>query len=203
MRSSGEKAFVLVEILVVVGLIGILLSAGIVPVMYSARLLTVARAAFAEENRERFAVNRIILDVREVLTLNETSVVKLTHKDELGGANDRLSIWTITPTYSGAPAGTVVFGTPPRNILGDDYSEGLYRWLLSDDKRPDMAADDDLTAELGRLVLPGVKGVRFSILDGSVWVDDYNGGMPQALRIHLMYGDDEAEKIYDVWMPKF
>jgi prepilin-type N-terminal cleavage/methylation domain-containing protein len=201
--TGRGRAFTLVEILLVVGIAGIILAAGLVPLMYTARLMADTRAAFTLENGERSAVSRMTMDARELISINESGVVKLLRGDQLDADRDYLALWTLTPSYSMAPVCAVVFGLPPKSVMGNEYEEGLYRWLLSDDKKPADVTPDDLTPERGRLILRGVKGIRFSALSGSEWVDTYAGGMPQALRVGLDYGDDKDERVYEVWLPKF
>jgi len=195
------SAFTLVEILLVVAIAGIILAAGLVPLMYTVRLMADTRAAFTLANSERNAVSRITMDARELISINETGVVNLLHGDKLEGESDYLALWTLTPSYAMAPVCAVVFGIPPKSVL-NDYEEGLYRWLLSDDKRPSDVTPGDLTPERGRLILRGVKGVRFSAMSGSEWADTYAGGMPQALKVGLEYSDGK-DKVYEVWLPKF
>jgi prepilin-type N-terminal cleavage/methylation domain-containing protein len=201
-----RRAFTLVEVTVVVGIVGVIMLVGIAPLVYSVRLMSDTRAAFAEGNRERSAVNRIALDARAVISLNGIATTRVIHRDELAGPRDYLLLWTITPSYSLEPMGTVIFGVPPGSVLAKEYEHGLYRWTLSDDKHPDaVTIDDNLTSERGRLVLRGVQGVRFSALKDSEWLGEYSGDMPQALRILLRYGDDKdrEEMAYDIWMPRY
>jgi prepilin-type N-terminal cleavage/methylation domain-containing protein len=208
-----KKAFTLVEIMIVAGISAIIMTAGIAPLMYSARLMSEARASFTEDNRERHAVNGMLLDAREVIASGASRPFRLFHRDAVNGPEDYLMLWTITPSYARLPLGTVVFGVPPDGVLRDGYQEGLYRWLLSDDKRPEEVTMEDLTPERGRLVLAGVENVGFKVLSDGEWVDEYAGMMPQALRIFLKYGEDEdkadrkgedgeRERNYDVWLPK-
>jgi prepilin-type N-terminal cleavage/methylation domain-containing protein len=200
-----KKAFTLVEIMVVVGIAGVIMAVGVAPLVYSVRLMSETRAAFNEENRERYAINGVLLDAREIITLNSSGSMRLLHRDEIGMPEDFLILWTITPSYTRSPLGSVVFGAPPKSVLNDEYEKGLYRWLLSDDRRPEEITADDLTPERGRMVLAGVENVGFWALIDGEWVNDYVGGMPQALRIFLKYGDDRGkeEKNYDMWLPKY
>jgi hypothetical protein len=209
MNSRGGKAFTLVEVLLAAGIAGIMLAIGIVPLVYTMRLIKEARLTFAADNTEHSAISRITLDTRDVVTLNDLNVVRLIHNDELEGPSDYLMLWTKTPSYSFEPAGVIVFGMPEKSVLGDDdYQEGLQRWTLSRDIALDLVTMDDLVPERAKVILPGVKGVRFSVLSGSEWVDEYSGSMPQALRILLNYesteeDEEDEERIYDIWLPKF
>jgi prepilin-type N-terminal cleavage/methylation domain-containing protein len=202
MERSFSRAFTLVEVLVVVGIAGIIVTIGLTPLTYTIKLMSDARTAFIEGNAERDAINRITLDVREVISLNGSGGMRLVHQDKSGEAHDYLMLWTLTPSYTMEPSGTVVVGIPDESVLDNDYDKGLYRWLLSDDKRPNDVTQEDMEKGSRRLILPDVKSVRFSILDGSEWVDEYTGPMPKAFRVLLNYGDDGDEKAYDVWLPR-
>ncbi|MDR0615479.1 MAG: type II secretion system protein [Synergistaceae bacterium] len=203
-----KKAFTLVEVMIVAGIAGIIMVAGIAPLMYSVRLMSETRASFTEESRERTAINRMILDVRDATSAGEPRPFRLLHRDALSGPEDYLVLWTLTPSYSRLPLSAVVFGMPPESVLQGDYEKGLYRWLLSDDKRPEEVTMDDLVPERGRLVLAGVENVEFKVLSDRDWVDEYSGGIPQALRVVLKYGKEadgsgeERVRNYDVWLPR-
>jgi prepilin-type N-terminal cleavage/methylation domain-containing protein len=199
-----RKAFTLVEVMIVVGIAGLIMVVGLAPLAYSVRLMSGTMAAFAAENRERYVINSIALDVRELVINGVSGPFRLYHGDALGGQRDYLFLWTLTPSYARLPLGTVVFGIPQNSVLGNDYQKGLYRWLLSGDLRPDDVDVDDLTPETGRLILAGVENVGFKALYGGEWVDEYSGEMPLGLRISLEYGEDSGkeEKNYDVWLPK-
>jgi prepilin-type N-terminal cleavage/methylation domain-containing protein len=198
-----RRAFTLIEVLVVVGIAGIVIAAGVVPLVYTVRMISEARASFAEQNRERSAINRIIADTVGVISLNESGVVRVIRRDELQGGRDYLVLYSMTSAYSLQPMGAVVLGMPPESVIDDDYMEGLHRWTLSGDVRPESFTMDSLIRDSARLILPGASGVSFSVLSGADWVEEYSGGMPQALRILLEYGDDGDEKVYEVWLPKF
>lgn len=200
--SNRKSAFTLVEILVVVGIAGIIIVSGITPLVYTVRALTDARQDFMRVNRERSIVNRLFGDIREIVVNQVTSPVKVLNQDKLGDkANDILLLWTITPTYADMPMGTVVYALPQGSVLKADTPPGLYRWVLSGDIQPDQFVMDDLKPEKARLLLPGVEGVSFSALEDSEWVDNYAGNMPQAFRIVLEYEKDS--RTYENWLPKF
>jgi prepilin-type N-terminal cleavage/methylation domain-containing protein len=199
-----RRAFTLVEVMIVVGVTGLIMVIGLAPLVYSVRLMSDARAAFTEGNRERGAINAIAQDARELVSNGVSVSFRLFGRDALGGQEDYLLLWTLSPSYARLPMGTVVFGMPPDDILGGDYPKGLYRWLLSDDLRPSEVDVEELKPENGRMILAGVENVGFEALSGGEWLDEYTGDMPQALRVFLKYGSDSGkeEKTYDVWLPK-
>lgn len=202
-KNSSREAFTLVEIMVVLGIAGVIIAAGIAPLMYTIRLLAETRNNFFAANRERLVVSRLFQETREITSNNASTPVKILHQDKLGSnGNDILLLWTTTPSYAGMPVGSVVYGIFQESVLKTDMPKGLYRWVLSGDIQPDTFVLDDLESENARLLLPNVEGIRFSALVDSEWVDDYSGNLPQALKITLEYNKKE-EKTYESWLPKF
>lgn len=199
---STRTGFTLVEVLVVVGIAGIIIVTAITPLTFSVRTVREAQKNFSANNRERFAVNQLFRDAREVMGIHAATPFRLIRGDELGGkANDTLLLWTKTPAYTNASAGCVAYGRVQKSILGSDFPEGLYRWVLSDDRQPGKVEANDLDAEKGQLVLSGVEGVRFSVMDSGAWTDDYAGSCPQALRITL--NKEGRDIVYEGWLPQF
>lgn len=198
-----RQAFTLVEILVVVGIAGIIIVAAIAPLTYTVKTIRQAQRNFSASNRERFVINQIFQDAREVLNINASSPFMLIHQDELGSnASDTLSLWTQTPSYTGGPMTCVVYRMSPKSILGPDLPKGLYRWVLSGDEQPDAIKEEDIKPEEGKLLLPDLAGIRFSVMVKSEWVDDYEGSSPQALRITLEK-EKGNEVSYEGWLPQF
>ncbi|MDR1472690.1 MAG: prepilin-type N-terminal cleavage/methylation domain-containing protein [Synergistaceae bacterium] len=201
-RPNKKRAFTLVEIMLALGIGGMILALGIAPLMFTARTISQTRANFASANRERAAVNRIFQDVRESVGLNVQSPVFIARRDSLeGGSDNMLMVWTIAPAYAGASMGSVVYGVPRSTVLGGDFEEGVYRWVLSDDTVPGSLGDEDLEPETARLLLGGVKGVSFHALSGSSWTDSYNGSLPRALRVTFQYEDGDVS--YEDLLPNF
>lgn len=202
-KNVPRKAFTLVEIVVVLGIAGVIIAAGVAPLMYTIRLLAETRNNFFAANRERLVMSRLLQETREITVNNVSTPIKILHQDRLGNnGNDMLLLWTTTPSYSGMPVGSVVYGIFQESVLKMDMPKGLYRWVLSGDMQPDTFVLDDLEPENARLLLPDVEGIRFSALVDSEWVDDYSGNLPQALKITLEYQEKE-EQTYEGWLPKF
>lgn len=197
-----RNAFTLVEILVVVGIAGIIIVAAITPLTYTVRTIREAQKNFSANNKERFVINQIFQDAREVVSVQASMPFRIMRHDELGNnADDTLLLWTKTPSYIGGPMTCVIYRMLPKSILGADLPEGLYRWVLSEDTQPEKIEEADIKPEEGKLILSGIDGVRFSVMEKSEWVDDYEGLCPQALRITLKKEGDEA--IYEGWLPHF
>ncbi|MDR1915497.1 MAG: type II secretion system GspH family protein [Synergistaceae bacterium] len=200
--AAHKEAFTLIEVLLVLGIAGMILAAGVAPLTYTIRTISDARQNFTANNMERTAVNRIFQDVRESIALNVQSPLFIVHRDGLGGkGNDLLMVWTITPSYANASIGSVVYGFPQRTVLGDDLEDGIYRWVLSDDTLPGSLNPEDLKPEAARLILRGLKGVSFNVLSGSSWEESYSGPLPKAFRVTLQY--DEGDVVYEDMLPSF
>lgn len=196
-----RRAFTLVEVMMVVAIAGMIMTAGLAPVVYTARLIAETQKSFRSDNTERKAVNRLFQDARETTAMNVTTQIRLIHQDKLeGGGDDLLLLWTVTPSYRGRPAGSVAYGLARESVLRTDMPKGLYRWVVSKDILPDSVTADDLDHSKPELVLPGVTGVRFSVLEGGKWFDEYKGALTGALRVKLEYG--KREKIYESWLPR-
>ncbi|MDR1885472.1 MAG: type II secretion system GspH family protein [Synergistaceae bacterium] len=189
--SFRKKAFTLAEVLVVVAIAGIITVTGIIPLMYTVRALENARDSFSADNRERSAVDRMMTDMRGLVRINASAPFRIMRDDKLEGDADYLMLWTSTPALGMAPMGSVVYGVPERTVLSSQIDAGLYRWVLSGDKQPDVILKDDLRPEEARMILPGVVGVTFQALQGSDWEDDYSGQLPGAFRVTFDYGSKD------------
>lgn len=199
----GRKAFTLVEILVVVGIAGIIIIAALTPLTFTIRTIRDAQRNFSVSNKERFAVNQIFQDAREVVSIHCNTPFQVIHQDELGSkADDTLLLWTRTPSYSGGSMACVVYRMLPQSVLGPELPEGLYRWVISKGLRPEKIEEADIKPEEGRLVLPGIASVRFSVMESAEWVDEYKGRSPQALKVTLKR-KEEGEFIYESCLPQF
>lgn len=197
----GRKAFTLVEILVVVGIAGIIIIAALTPLTFTIRTIRNVQKDFSVSNKERFVINQIFQDAREVVGIQCAIPFQVIHKDESGNkTDDTLLLWTITPSYSGGSMACVVYRMLPKSILGPELPEGLYRWVIAKGLQPESIEEEDIKLEEGKLVLPGIAGVRFSAMEGTEWVDEYKGRSPQALRVTLKR--EEGEIAYEGWLPQ-
>ncbi|MDL2263304.1 type II secretion system GspH family protein [Synergistaceae bacterium OttesenSCG-928-I11] len=198
--AKKKGAFTLVEILIVLGIAGIIVSAGVTPLLFTVRTLSNTRQVFTETNRERSVFNRIVQDLRETAQLHVASPIKVIQSEELAEKpRDALIAWTVTPSYAGGPVGNVVYAIPKENLFSDSKGSGLYRWIIVEDITQETDLQKTLEEEDSQLLLPQLEGFSVQMLRGSEWLDGYNGTTPQALRVTFEYED--AERIYEAWFP--
>ncbi len=196
-----KGGFTLVEILIVLGIAGVIVSAGVAPLLFTVRTLANTRQVFTDDNRERAVFNRIVLDLRETASLNATSPVRVVQSEELAQEpRDALIVWTVTPAYAGGPMGNVIYAIPKQSVFSDTEVLGLCRWVISEDITPETDLEQMLEEVESQLVLPGLEGFSVQMLKNSEWQDDYSGATPQALRVTFEYEDD-VERIYEAWFP--
>ncbi|MDR3280342.1 MAG: type II secretion system GspH family protein [Synergistaceae bacterium] len=197
-----KNAFTLVEIMIALAIAGIILAAGIAPLLYTSRLIASTREEFANANRERAAVGRIFQDVREASLLNSASPLRIVAADTLAsGENDLLIVWTMTPSYTLRPMGSVVWGVAGKSTLNDGLAGGIYRLVISEDIEPASVKREELDFSKAALMLPDAKGITFSALDDSEWKKEYSGASPRALRVTIIH--ESGEMIYEDILPNF
>ena len=179
------------EVMVVVGITGILLTSALAPMVYTVRLLKDTQKQYATDNKWRLQVSRLFADFSQTLPLQDKSTVIL--KD-----GKSILMWTLTPSLQGKPAGCVVFSV----VSNGGYMKaqgGLYRWFL-----PEVLnlEDVDITAlkiDSATLVLPGVDAMHARVWDEKQWTEDYKGKRPQALEVTVK-GENRELSFVD-WMP--
>lgn len=205
-RASG--GFTLVEILLVVGLVGIIAAAALAPLVFTVRSLGDAQKDFSASAKERSAMDGIFLDLRSAIANPAFASVKTVHKEGLSvQADDRLLVWSATPARESRPVGLVVYRLVAPSILEKDVKQGLYRWVITD-FTSDKAVSDDTPMELdtdtldtkkGRMVLAGATGVSFSVWSGEDWSEEYEGSLPRAFKAVIKTKDKSFE--YEEWFP--
>jgi prepilin-type N-terminal cleavage/methylation domain-containing protein len=199
-RVLSRNAFTLVEIMLALAIAGIIMAAGIAPLMYTLRMINATRDNFALENRERTASNRIYQDIREAVMQNSSTPLRITSDASPGSsAQSLLIVWTKTPSRTFMPMRSVIWGVPRKTVLDEDFEEGLYRWVLSEDIQPDAVKIDELKASEAALMLRGVKEVSFAVLQDSSWEEKYEGATPKALRVSFRYGTKDV--VYEEILP--
>jgi len=200
--TRRKMAFTLAEILIALAIAGIIMTAGIAPLLYASRLISSSREQFSISSREQIAANRIFQDVREASSLNASPSLRIIPSDSLGyGENSILIVWTMTPSYSLRPMGSVAWGTGKKTVLDDNRKDGIYRLVVSGDLQPGSISPEELNFGDAVLALPGVKGVTFEALVGREWKKEYSGAAPGALRVKFRY--DSREAGYEDILPGF
>jgi prepilin-type N-terminal cleavage/methylation domain len=210
-RSAKKPAFTLVEILIVIGIAGIIMASGVAPLLYTVRMLTGEQERFIASNRERAAFQRMAQDIRENVADKVGTSVRILHNDKLENeANDLLIVWTYSEVYAQKPISTVVYGIPQETVLREEMADGLYRWVISSDIKPGDVKIEHLEPEYARMLVPGVTGLKLAALEELDWRDDYTGMTPSAFRATFRYGDDlsivreeeDEAHTYEAWLPK-
>lgn len=179
------------EVMVVIGITGILVTSALAPIVYTTRLLKETQKQYAVDNKWRVQLARLFADFAQTLPLQNKSSVILKE-------GQSLLMWTLTPSFQGQPAGCVVFSV----VEGGGYANaqgGLYRWFLPDVVNIEDVDIDALRVDNAMLVLPGVASLRARVWDDEQWAEDYKGKRPQALEITIK--SENRELSFVDWMP--
>ena len=240
-RSGG---FTLIEIMLVVGLVGIIAATALAPLVFTVDSLGAAQKSWNESDRQRLAAERIFTDVRSAVPNQAFQSVKIIHKSGLSSAaDDRLLVWSAAPAREGRGVCLVVY----RVIAATAFTSqkgGLYRWLLggvqsggamqqggsqtaltsadqtlssdaegylsndlklsadeTDRRQTPLDTDtDSLRPEDGKLVLANVDGLELKVLLDKEWTDEYEGFLPQALKVTLSSKDKTY--VHEEWFPQ-
>ena len=130
MKNRRARGFTLIEILLVVGLVGIIASAALAPLVVTVRSLEEAQARWGRRHNARDAADAMYRDLRLALRNPSFQSVRIIHEESLGNdADDRLVMWSAAPKYEGKSAGVVVYRVLPEDSFSDD-APGLYRWVI-------------------------------------------------------------------------
>lgn len=211
MTKRAARGFTLIEILLVVGLVGIIASIALAPLVFTVISLEDAQKTWTASRGEDTAVDALFRDLRNIVKNPAFVSLRAAHKDGLAvKEDDRLMIWSASPAREGKSVGLVVYRVLEDSKL-DKTTGGLYRWTVmdviasSDQKQsmPKTPMDFDieqLKAEDGKLLLKGVTGLRFKVWQDGEWADEYEGDMPGAVSLEL-YRDREAST-HEMWLPQ-
>ena len=130
MTRHRSRGFTLIEILLVVGLVGVIAATAIAPLIFTVESLQDAQRSWGESGRERAAAERIFADVRGAVESPAFQSVKIVHKEGLSAQkDDRIMIWSSSPTKEGGPVSLVVYRVVVPSAL-DNQKGGLYRWVV-------------------------------------------------------------------------
>lgn len=168
--------------------------------MYSVRTINETRSAFAADNVQRAAFNRMSREVMDALLIEHQAPIKIVDSEELSvKSRSALVIWSASPGNAGEPAGNIVYAIPSERSLTSKKERGLHRWVLSCDVNAETKFDELLINERSQLVIPGLDGFAVQTLRGMDWAAHYSGAIPEAMRVIFENGDEED--IYEVWFP--
>ena len=186
-RLTKKKAFTLIEVLVAVMLTGMLTTLALAPVAYTVRQVVETQNEYADLSALSRTMNFIIRDISSAMRLS-TNVIMIVDHQALGGSEeDILMIMSTSPTAQNLPSGTLVYRIAEGGIMHGNVLPGLYRWIFPG-KVPNSIKYDNLNAEDGQLVLPGIDEFSVEVPKGSHADDrekEYSGALPKGIYIKL------------------
>ncbi|MCC8057719.1 type II secretion system protein [Cloacibacillus sp.] len=204
MRRGVSPGFTLIEIMLVVGLVGIIAAAALAPLVFTIRSLEDAQRRWGSSHNTAAAVDKIYSDIRRVIPNPSFSTFKIIHKSGFSTeADDRLVMWSAAPKYEGKNVGVVVYKIVTKGIL-NNAKPGLYRWVLANvpseatvsgdisgrsPSEPDTPMDvntDELDPKGAKLVLADAIGVKFYVWQGNKWAQEYDGKLPNLLKTEII-----------------
>lgn len=209
--KNASRGFTLIEILLAVGLIGIIASVALAPLVFTVISLEDAQKNWSSERKEDSAVDTLFRDIRNIVKNQAFASLQVIHKDGLRvKEDDRVLIWSGSPAREGQTVGLVVYRVLEESTF-DKTVGGLYRWTVMDviassDQRTNKPASpmdfdvERLEAKQGKLLLPGVTGMRFRVWREKKWVDEYEGDSPVAVSVELIQG--EEKHTHETWLPQ-
>jgi prepilin-type N-terminal cleavage/methylation domain-containing protein len=211
-KRAALNGFTLIEIMLVVALTGIIAAAALAPLVFTVSSLQDAQKTWSKRVKDRAAVDGIFSDVRGALDVNSWKPIRVLHKSGLSvGDDDRLLVFSSSPMRTNKPAGLIVYRVVADSPI-DNTKGGLYRWVISGGiKSADVTAGsatldpinldtDKLQAPKGKIVIPNAEGLRLSVWADSKWSDEYEGGLPEALRVSITVKGKRTD--YEDWFPK-
>ena len=198
----------MIEILLAVGLTGIIAVASLVPLVFTVQSLETVQKGWGKDVKVMEAAERIFRDTRNFAQCGPFPVFRIVHKEGLTiREDDRLLIWSAAPVKENRAPGLV--GYKIVSSLGlNKYKPGLYRWELpgwrpadgSDKETGPTALDtDNLRPEDGKMVLKDAEGLRLSVWSGESWSDEYTGELPKAMRITITLNG--RKQVYEDSLP--
>ncbi len=206
MKNRRRRGFTLIEILLVVGLAGVIAAAALAPLVVTVRSLEEAQGRWGRRHNVRDAADAMYRDLRLAIANPSFPSVKVLHEEGLTtDADDRLLIWCAAQKFDGESVGVVVYRVLPDDSFSDE-APGLYRWVIrgqpslhaqsgdvfgaesADVPEPMDIDPDDLEAKDGELLLSTARGLRFYFPHGDEWEqEDYKGGIPEILRTEIVF----------------
>lgn len=204
---DARRGFTLMEIMLAVGLIGIIAAAALAPLVFTVRSLEDAQTRWGASHNTSSAFDKLYSDVRRVIPNPSFSSFKIVHKSgpTADERDDRLVIWSTAPKYEGKGTGVVIYKVL-RDEIADDTKPGLYRWVyvnipsggvtsadfsaMRNAMTPMEMDTDKLDPHSAKLLLADVTGLKFFVRDKDEWAQqDYIGGIPEFLRTEIISGD--------------
>lgn len=198
MRRHG---FTFIEILVSLGLIGVIAICAIAPMIFSIRNLNETQLESGETTAVNDVFNLICRDARSYLATDGSCFI-LKKRDHFGGkAADLFLFLSNNSIKSYGIAGVYIYALVEKNSLSLHQGiTGLYRWYYPGKGPEDIDLDSKLPLQDAELVLPDVTSFRVEVYSNKAWQSDYSGKLPQGIKIVI----ERNETTYDYidWFPK-
>lgn len=210
MAAARSRGFTLIEIMLVVGLVGIIAAGAVTPLIFTIRSMEEAQSRWGAQHNAADAAARLFSDVRRVIPNPSFNNFRIIHKTAFGSTgDDRLVIWSEAPKYEGKNVGVVVYKVIAKDAF-NNAKPGLYRWVLvnvpseasaetdasgdiketaSEPKTPMDTDTDRLDPKDGRLVLADAAGLSLYIWKDSKWTQEYDGNLPKMLKLEIAMKD--------------
>ena len=197
LSKEKHSAFTLAEVLVVIGLFGLIAALAFAPSVALVRRLQDVRRERSREQVTDYVLRRLPGEMRLSPGMYPGGpAVVLLHKDLLGGdADDGLAFWSDSGGKPGVRAWRVV-----RPGAGRKERGGLYRWILPL-TAPSAVDWENLDPEKGQLLFPEASSFRMGVLPfgQKEWADEYAGPRPRAVRIRIKKENEEF--VREDWLP--
>lgn len=183
--SCGNPAFSLIEVLVAVGLMGLVSTIAVGPLVALVVRLEAVQGNYASETALSGAALAIAADCRQTLPQGGQTPFRSVRRSLPGDRRvDFLLFWTGAPLTRRLPAATEVYAVIEPSPFQESVKAGLYRWTL-----PGVIPEDILPERLdparGTLLVRNADRFAVRVFDGRDWVEDYSGVLPAAISIEL------------------
>ena len=190
-----QKGFTLIEILFVVGLVGIIAATALAPIVFTVENLENAQKGWGNSVKVTEAAYKIFDDARNFAESSSFSIFRIVHREGITTReDDRLLVWSAAPVKENKVPGLIVYKIVTSSGLQKN-EPGLYRWVIpgwkflpengTKDEGPTGLDTDTLRVEEGKLLLKNAEGIRFSVWSGESWSDEYTGKLPRAMKVTI------------------
>ena len=212
--KNKHQAFTLIEIMIAVGIAGIIAVSALTPLVYTVKTLEDAQASWGVSSvTERFA-NRVFFDARHIIPLKDSESFRIQKTASGDDDNSALFLWSGSSVPSGGQPALVAYAFIDGFTTGRE-KPGIYRWEIRDIRAfltkhssgadrsdPSLVTTDMLKPEDGRLVTDKATALVFSVPGASKkddWKKNYSGKLPSILKIEIK--TDEKSYEYETRFP--
>lgn len=204
-----HKGFTLIEILLAVGLAGIIAVAALAPLVFTVQSLETVQKGWGKNIKVMETAERIFSDTRNFARSSSFPVFRTVHKEGFTvREDDRLLVWSAAPVKENKAPGLIVYKIVSASGL-NKHKPGLYRWEIpgwrseakgsDEDAGPTALDTDSLRPEDGKMVLKYAEGLKLSVWSGESWSDEYTGDLPKAMRVTITLNG--RKQVYEDSLP--